>query len=60
MYKCQPDTRRIKSASDYQLIMTKLANSPITDTPYDIVVSLSGSFQLDSVVYDASDAVVSN
>ena len=34
---------------------TKLANWPITDVPDDIVVSLSGSFQLDFVVYDASD-----
>ena len=34
---------------------TKLANWPITDAPDDIVVSLSGSFQLDFVVYDAPD-----
>ena len=32
-----------------------MANSPITDAPDDIVDSLSGSFQLDFVVYDASD-----
>ena len=35
--------------------MTELANSPITDAPDDIVDSLSGSFQLDFVVHDASD-----
>ena len=40
--------------------MTELANSPITDAPDDIVDSLSGSFQLDFVVYDASDAVLSD
>ena len=34
---------------------TKLANSPITDAPDDIVVSLSGSFQLDFVVHDGPD-----
>ena len=34
---------------------TKLANWPITGAPDDIVVSLSGSFQLDFVVYDAPD-----
>ena len=34
---------------------TKLANSPTTDAPDDIVVSLSGSFQLDFVVHDAPD-----
>ena len=34
---------------------TKLANSPITDAPDDIVVSLSGSFQLDFVVHDAPE-----
>ena len=38
----------------------KLANSPITDAPDEIVDSLSGSFQLDFVVYDASDAIVSD
>ena len=35
--------------------MTKLANWPITDAPDDIVVSLCGSFQLDFVVYDATE-----
>ena len=30
----------------------------ITDAPDDIVVSLSGSFQLDVIMHDASDAVV--
>ena len=46
----------IKPASDYQLLhMTKLANSPTTDAADDIVVSLSGSFQLDFVVHNDSD-----
>ena len=34
---------------------TKLANPPTTDAADDIVVSLSGSFQLDFVGYNASD-----
>ena len=38
--------------------MTELANSPITNAADDIVVSLSGSFQLDFIVHNASDAVV--
>ena len=33
----------------------KLANWPITNAPDDIVVSLSGSFQLDFVMHDAPD-----
>ena len=33
----------------------ELANSKITDAPDDIVDSLTGSFQLDSVVHDAPD-----
>ena len=33
--------------------MMKLANSPTTDTADDIVVSLSGSFQLDFVVLNS-------
>ena len=41
-------------------LTTELANSPITDAPDDIVDSLSGSFQLDFVVHDASDAVLSD
>ena len=36
---------------------TKLANCPVTDAPDDIVVNLSGSFQLDFVLHDAPDGV---
>ena len=51
-----PTVNRGEIVSMYAgLYTTELANSPITDAPDDIVDSLSGSFQLDFVVYDASD-----
>ena len=46
---------RTKAGLRLSTYTTKLANWPITDAPDDIVVSLSGSFQLDCVVHDAPD-----